>query len=288
MDSYLSLIYKARVVTNRILLAFRRLYYRAAQKLSRSAPPVHCPICGWEGTQFYDFDIGYGRIYKNAMCPVCKSQPHHRLVYLYALSNLPNHPPVSILHIAPEGCLETFFQSQPKSQYISIDTIAHRAMKRENIEQFTFADNQFDLIVCICVLEHVEQDGKALKEFYRVLRNGGRCILVTPIDYWERQTLENPAITSPRQRTLSYWQDDHVRLYGRDFVTRLELAGFEVQAVFRRDLAAPDTFYRYGLAPTPLYIATKDTKQRKKKKYTIPKKFLSWLIDEKRGPKNIW
>ncbi len=249
--SFSRLIYQIRIIAHRTLFPLRRLYYRAALMFSGTAPSVRCPICGWEGKQFADFDIGYGRMYKNATCPVCKSQPHHRLVYLYALSDLPKNPPASILHIAPEWCLQSFFQSQPKSRYLSVDTIGRRAMRRENIEHLTCTDHQFDLIVCINVLEHVSRDRDAMREFYRVLKPGGRCILITTIGYWKLHTLEDPAITSPYERAMAYWQDDHVRRYGRDFVARLELTGFEVYAVFRRDLTTPDTFHRYGLPPVP-------------------------------------
>jgi len=42
-------------------------------------------------------------------------------------------------------------------------------------------------------------------------------------------------ITTEDDRELHYWQKDHVRLYGLDYPSKLEAAGFRVQRV---DMAA--------------------------------------------------
>ena len=41
-------------------------------------------------------------------------------------------------------------------------------------------------------------------------------------------TFEDKSITDPREREKWYGQDDHVRLYGKDYPDRLRKAGFEV------------------------------------------------------------
>lgn len=43
---------------------------------------------------------------------------------------------------------------------------------------------QFDLVLCIEVLEHVEEDEAALREIARVLKPGGALILSLPYRYW--------------------------------------------------------------------------------------------------------
>ena len=47
-----------------------------------------------------------------------------------------------------------------------------------------FPDQQFDLALCIEVLEHVQEDEKALGEIARVLRSGGSLILSLPYRHW--------------------------------------------------------------------------------------------------------
>lgn len=47
-----------------------------------------------------------------------------------------------------------------------------------------FLDQYFDLALCIEVLEHVEDNEKALREIIRVLRSGGSLILSLPYRHW--------------------------------------------------------------------------------------------------------
>jgi ubiquinone/menaquinone biosynthesis C-methylase UbiE len=47
-----------------------------------------------------------------------------------------------------------------------------------------FPDQHFDLALCIEVLEHVEDDEKALSETARILRSGGSLILSLPYRHW--------------------------------------------------------------------------------------------------------
>jgi hypothetical protein len=42
-------------------------------------------------------------------------------------------------------------------------------------------------------------------------------------------TYEDLSITDPRQREIHFGQDDHLRMYGRDYDKRLEKGGFEVE-----------------------------------------------------------
>src|SRR5579872_1235395 len=43
-----------------------------------------------------------------------------------------------------------------------------------------FRDGAFDVIVALDILEHVSDDAAALREFYRVLKPGGRVIATVP------------------------------------------------------------------------------------------------------------
>ena len=46
--------------------------------------------------------------------------------------------------------------------------------------QMGFLDNEFDLIIASDILEHIEDDSKALKEWNRVLKTNGRLIVFVP------------------------------------------------------------------------------------------------------------
>ena len=80
-------------------------------------------------------------------------------------------------------------------------------------------------------LEHVADDMRALSEMKRVLRPGGWAILQIPFFYPLRETTyEDRSITDPTEREIAFGQDDHVRMYGKDYGDRLANAGFEVLA----------------------------------------------------------
>lgn len=67
-----------------------------------------------------------------------------------------------------------------------------------------------------------------MSELYRVMKKGGSGIFQVPIDYNRDETFEDFSITSPKEREKAFGQHDHVRLYGKDYKTRLENAGFRV------------------------------------------------------------
>jgi ubiquinone/menaquinone biosynthesis C-methylase UbiE len=53
-----------------------------------------------------------------------------------------------------------------------------------DIHAMPFKDNSVDAIICITVLEHVEDPIKAFKELYRVLKPGGQCFIYVPFLYY--------------------------------------------------------------------------------------------------------
>lgn len=53
-----------------------------------------------------------------------------------------------------------------------------------DIHALPFADNSQDAIVCVSVLEHVENPIKASEELYRVLKPGGKLLLYVPFLFY--------------------------------------------------------------------------------------------------------
>jgi SAM-dependent methyltransferase len=98
-----------------------------------------------------------------------------------------------------------------------------------DIHEIPFEDNQFDIIFCNHVLEHVRDDKLAMSEMLRVLKPGGWAILQIPIFHpLKEKTIEDPSITDPKERETLFGQDDHVRMYGLDYADRIREAGFRV------------------------------------------------------------
>jgi SAM-dependent methyltransferase len=72
-----------------------------------------------------------------------------------------------------------------------------------------------DTVVCLNVLEHIEDDEQTLRNFFRVLRPGGHAILLVP---------QNPALYTPVDVAVG-----HYRRYTRsELLQKLERAGFEI------------------------------------------------------------
>lgn len=53
-----------------------------------------------------------------------------------------------------------------------------------DIHQLPFADNSIDAIICIAVLEHVENPIQAMSEIHRVLKIGGYAYIYVPFLYY--------------------------------------------------------------------------------------------------------
>jgi hypothetical protein len=67
-----------------------------------------------------------------------------------------------------------------------------------------------------------------MSELNRVMKPGGWAIMQVPQDMSRTETYEDKSITSPDEREKHFWQKDHVRLFGKDYPSYLEKAGFKV------------------------------------------------------------
>ena len=181
------------------------------------------------------------------MCPYCGSRSRHRCLTLFLLEDLSDDLEAArLLHFAPEKALEARLRDRLGDSYLSADLRSGAAMVTADMTDLTFDDQSFDMVVASHVLEHISDDRAALSELLRVLRPGGRAILQHPIEY-ARETYEDAAITSPEARQLAFGQDDHVRVYGRDFADRMRAAGFTVELVRYSECVAAADVERRGL-----------------------------------------
>jgi len=186
----------------------------------------HCPVCNSHIRAFRTF----GEIPRpNALCPICDSLERHRLdwVFLKRNTNLLDKSPKRVLHIGAEPEFERKLRECRHINYLSADLNDSHAMIKMDITNIQYPDNSFDIIYCSHVLEHVQEDRKAMREIYRVLKQGGWALLQVPITC--ERTFEDPNIEDPQEREKLFGQHDHVRTYGHDYIDRLRESGFTVE-----------------------------------------------------------
>jgi 2-polyprenyl-3-methyl-5-hydroxy-6-metoxy-1,4-benzoquinol methylase len=97
-----------------------------------------------------------------------------------------------MLHVAPEPELSQLFQKADYINYLSADLSAPNAMVKMDITDIQYPDNTFDVIYCSHVLEHIPDDRKAMREFYRVLKPGGWAIVQVPVTAESEETGSEP------------------------------------------------------------------------------------------------
>lgn len=215
-------------VSRAVLRELKRIPLRAINlALSRHYQfSSHCPCCNHKTIYWLDYDNHY----RASICPHCSSHPRHRLIQLYLQKETDLFfKPQKLLHVAPEKIFQRKFKKMQHLDYITIDINARGVDYAYNVCALPFASNSFDIVLCNHVLEHVENDKEAIKEIYRVLKPGGWAMLNVPIDTTRSQTFEDSSIISPKDRKHFYWQEDHRRLYGLDYKSKLESAGFQVE-----------------------------------------------------------
>ena len=207
---------------------------------------VECPICRKSFKKFFP----YGREARdNALCTNCLSLERHRLIYLYLKRESSIFTKnTQLLHIAPEACLIDIFKKSDNIEYTSADLYSPLADIKMDIHNMPFDNNYFDFILCNHVLEHVENDIKALSEIKRVLKKGGRAIVQVPFYHpIPNKTIEDKSITSKADREKLYGQDDHVRKYGKDYDKRLKEGGLKTMVIDQSKFLSNSEKIKYGL-----------------------------------------
>jgi len=174
---------------------------------------------------------GYEVQRQNVLSPSTLSLERHRLLWLY-LTNETNFftSKKKVLHMAPEQCFLSRFKKL-NHEYITADIDSPIADVKADIVNLPFTDNSFDVVLCNHVLEHIQDDTKAMKELFRVMKKGGMGIFQVPQDLNRDVTFEDNSITDPKERAKIFGQYDHVRVYGRDYFDKLRSVGFKVEEV---------------------------------------------------------
>jgi SAM-dependent methyltransferase len=182
-----------------------------------------CNVCGWQGKQFYAFFNEMCRQKDQTLCPRCWSSVYQRNLAKYILENLDSDYPYKVLECSPHAS-DPVGVVLKHMDYISIDIVKGRAMIEMDLTDLKFRKESFDIVVCSAVLEHVDDDVKALQEMYRVVKIGGRAIVQIPMGYHGDMKGEH---TTEFEGMPFY---EHHRAYGyNDFINKMNYVGFRVE-----------------------------------------------------------
>jgi SAM-dependent methyltransferase len=215
---------------------------------------------------------GYETQRNNVLSPSTLSLERHRLLWLYLneqtdffkselvsdssftntkrikLRDAETNSALKVLHFAPEQAFYKLFRNQKNLEYTTTDLFSPLADVKADICDLPFEDNQYDVILCNHVLEHIPDDTKAMQELYRVLKPGGMAILQIPQDLSRATTFADDSITDQKERAKIFGQYDHVRIYGRDYFDKLRSIGFKVVEEDYTNKIAPELVEKYCLA----------------------------------------
>lgn len=194
-----------------------------------SGDNVTCNICNNSYSSFLPY---LDR--PNALCPNCGSLERVRLLHYFINDLQLIQSDKKLLHVAPEPCLYDSFKQQLRKNYIPVDKFEEvydypDGTIEMDITDIQLEDGSVDLVICMHVLEHIQDDKKAISEIYRVIKKGGAAILQVPYDKNRATTYEDASITSREDKRKHFGQFDHVRIYGTDFIDRFTEPGFTVE-----------------------------------------------------------
>jgi len=204
------------------ILVRNELYFRKLYSLFFRGSKYECNICNTKLRKFVLLDT------KNLLCPNCGSSSRDRRLWKLLNPEFLTKD-ISILDFSPSRSLYRKIKKHPQINYqstdISGDFIADLSLDITNTQ---LSDGTYDLIICYHVLEHIEDDLKAMMELYRIVKKDGYGIIQTP--FKEGETYEDFSKTAPTERLKYFGQKDHVRIYSvSGLKSRLEKTGFKVE-----------------------------------------------------------
>lgn len=172
--------------------------------------------------------------YNEYSCPHCGASDRERFYTLYLQKFFLKEQKIEnikMIHFAPEISLRNLLKKYSFKEYRTADLMMDGVDDKADLTDLHFyKDNYFDFFICSHMLEHIPDDIKAMQELYRILKTGGKGILVVPILQGLDETYEDSSIVIEEERLLHFWQEDHVRMYNKQgYIERLKNVGFSIE-----------------------------------------------------------
>lgn len=250
--------------------ALLKEYKRFHGKLAHAGT---CNICG-NKTQFFYTEPTLYR--ESLVCSVCLTTSRYRSIargILNAIQERTGLEAASLAELPPaaENVSFKIYDTQPpfywdesaypipdllsSCEWIERETSVYRPNQplgfalgpnftNQNLEQLTFPDNTFDVVITSDVMEHVRLDDRAHREIRRVLKPGGLYLFTVPHFRHERKTIVRVQVIDPADPSQDQFllekefhgdanSEDHralsYRAYGTELDEFLNELGFAVE-----------------------------------------------------------
>ncbi len=153
-----------------------------------------CSIC--KRTTFF-YEEGHWPREKDR-CVRCGSIPRWRALFQTLEDRIPEWRTLAIHESSPYGAVSQKLKMgctgyTPTYYFPGVKSGSYKnGFRCENLEQLSFVDHSFDIVITQDVLEHVANPQAVCREICRTLKKGGRHIFTLPCD-WSKNT--EPRVT---------------------------------------------------------------------------------------------
>ncbi|WP_339626885.1 class I SAM-dependent methyltransferase [uncultured Winogradskyella sp.] len=224
----------AKGIIPKTILQKNEQFFRSLIASKYAGSNAQCTICDFSLKHFVTRTNG------DLLCPNCGSLSRTRRLYKTATET-----PLTgkVLHFSPPKSFSLKLKAITGLDYCTSDFAGEfETDYHYDITSISEQENTFDFIICYHVLEHIEDDIKAMTELYRVLKPNGCIFIQTP--FKDGDIYEDYSIVSEEARRLAFGQEDHVRMYSVNGLNeRLQSVGFKTEIIKTQN--AEDTYYGF-------------------------------------------
>lgn len=236
-----------------------------------------CPCCGqvviynplsdyyYEMQQRYHMAAVRGETLNSEeySCPNCGASDRDRIIisFLKKEGLEESAEGTKVLQIAPAASISGWITLHcPHIKYETTDLYMEDVSYPSDIMNMEMvSDETYDVIICSHVLEHVQDDRKALREMKRILKPEGKIIFLVPINL-DAAGIDEEWGLPEEENWRRFGQGDHCRMYDKNgLLQRLE-EQFYVYSL-GKDYFGEEVFHQCALSDTSvLYVLVKSPK----------------------------
>jgi SAM-dependent methyltransferase len=184
-----------------------------------------CPLCTYHGPFRDGMPLAGGRIV-DSDCPYCGSNVRMRMQFLVMnyLACKMDLSSLTIYHFSPE-VLSGEYYKEMFGDYLTAGLTEKPVDCPADLTNLPFPDLSCDFIFASHILEHIQDDARALSEIARVLKPNGIAVLPVPI---------------VQEKTVEYggpnpYETDHVRAPGLDYFDKYKAVFSKVEVFSSED-----------------------------------------------------